>query len=122
MYANESPGRITNVHIITSRYRKFAPKNSRFGFIATYGLDGPLEPVESIEHACAYSFIICAGRARPLFKARSDGFLAVLAKNTGRGLSSKSEGLKRGAKEHEPDLRAKDEYHDQSNGQHDQNK
>ena len=87
MYANESPGRIANVHIITNRYRKFAPKNSRFGFMATYGLDGPREPDESIEHACAYRFIICAGRARPLLEARSDGFLAVLTKNTGRGLT-----------------------------------
>jgi hypothetical protein len=79
MYANESPGRIANVHIITSGYRKFAPNR----------------------------FIICAGRARPLLEARSDGFLAILAKNTGRvspdcgTLNSQGEGLDRGAKEHE---------------------
>jgi hypothetical protein len=46
MYANESPGRIANVHIIASRYRKFALKDSSFRFMATYGLDGPLEPDE----------------------------------------------------------------------------
>jgi len=50
--------------------------------MSTYGLDGPLGADESIEHAWR---IICAAHARPILEARSDGFLAVLAKNTVRG-------------------------------------
>src|SRR5437870_3791082 len=55
--------------------------------MAASALDRPLEPDESIEHACAHRFRICAQRAHPLFDTRSCCFLAVLAKNTVPGLN-----------------------------------
>jgi hypothetical protein len=48
MYANESPGAMAIVQTATSRYRKVALKNFRFGIITTSALDSPLEPDESI--------------------------------------------------------------------------
>jgi hypothetical protein len=107
MCANESPFRIANVHIIASRYRKFAPKNSSFGFMATYGLDGPLEPDESIEHACAYRFISVQDvrvrflKLRPTASSQYWQKIQFEVSPGGGTLSSKSEGLQRGAKERE---------------------
>jgi hypothetical protein len=53
IYANVSPGTMA-IQTITTRYRKVAPKNFRFGFMGASAIDCPLEPDESIEHNCAH--------------------------------------------------------------------
>src|SRR6476646_3329202 len=56
IYACVSPGIRTVAHIIASKYRSVAPENLWFGFMATSAIDRPLEPGQSIEHACAHRF------------------------------------------------------------------
>lgn len=55
MLANVSPGTMAIVQIITSRYRKLASNNFRFGFMAASIVDSPLKlGLPALIHAANY--------------------------------------------------------------------